>query len=110
MRIYSATMHAVLLLPIAVLLCKGQEIAPKNELGFTLGGIPSLSRSTSQQSLDLGPGTAFRVNYGRRFVSGDKVALYGEVNFLASPCATFHRISAQPQKTSPACTSRPGFG
>ena len=59
--------------------------SPKNELGFTLGGIPSLSRGASQQSLDLGAGTAFGVNYGRRFVSGSKVALYGEIHLLASP-------------------------
>lgn len=85
MRIYPITIHSVLLLPVAVILCNGQELAPKNELGFTLGGVPSLSRSTSQESLDPGAGTAFGVDYGRRFVSGNKVALYGEVNFLASP-------------------------
>ena len=27
---------------------------------------------------------AFQVNYGRRFFSNNKVALYGEINFLAS--------------------------
>jgi opacity protein-like surface antigen len=85
MRIYSIAIQASLLLPAAVVFCTGQELAPKNELGFTLGGIPSLSRSTSQQSLDLGAGTAFGVNYARRFVSGKKVTLYGEVNLLASP-------------------------
>jgi hypothetical protein len=85
MKIHPVAIHALLLLPFAVILCVGQEVAPKNELGFTLGGIPSLSRSTSQQSLDLGTGTAFGVNYGRRIVSGNKLALYGEVNLLASP-------------------------
>ena len=85
MRIYPAAIHVVLLLPMAIVLCNGQEQAPKNELGFTLGGIPSLSRSTSQESLDPGAGTAFGVNYGRRFVGGNKVALYGELNLLASP-------------------------
>ena len=85
MRIYPAAIRVVLLLPMAIVLCSGQEQAPKNELGFTLGGIPSLSRSTSQESLDPGAGTALGVNYGRRFVSGTKVALYGEVNLLANP-------------------------
>ena len=28
---------------------------------------------------------AFQVNYGRRFFTNNKVALYGEINFLASP-------------------------
>jgi hypothetical protein len=79
MKIYPTVIHAILLLPIAVVLCNGQELAPKNELGFTLGGIPSLSRSTAQESLDPGAGTAFGVNYGRRFVSRNKVALYGEL-------------------------------
>jgi hypothetical protein len=85
MEIQPIASHALLLLPLAVVLCGGQELAPKSELSFTLGGIPSLSRSTSQWSLDLGAGTAFGVNYGRRFLNGEKVALYGEVNFLASP-------------------------
>ena len=85
MKIYPTVIHAILLLPIAVVLCNGQELAPKNELGFTLGGISSLSRSTAQENLDPGAGIAFGVNYGRRFVGGNKVALYGEVNFLASP-------------------------
>jgi Outer membrane protein beta-barrel domain len=85
MKIHPIAVHALLLLPFAVVICGGQEVAPRNELGFTLGGIPSLSRSTSQQSLDLDPGTAFGVNYGRRIVSGNKVALYGEIDLLASP-------------------------
>ena len=85
MKIKSIAIHAVLLFPLAAVFCAGQEAVPKNELGFTLGGLPSLSRSTSQQSLDLGAGTAFGINYGRRFVSSRNVALYGEVEFLASP-------------------------
>jgi opacity protein-like surface antigen len=85
MKIHPIAIYGVLLLPFAVVSCSGQELAPKNELGFTLGGLPSLSRSTSQESLDLGSGTAFGVNYGRRIVNGNKVALYGEVDLLASP-------------------------
>jgi opacity protein-like surface antigen len=85
MKIHPIAIYGVLLLPFAVVSCSGQELAPKNELGFTLGGLPSLSRSTSQESLDLDSGTAFGVNYGRRIVNGNKVALYGEVDLLASP-------------------------
>src|SRR5260370_8044228 len=59
--------------------------APKNELAFGLGGIPSTPRNTTRDRLALGPGTALQVNYGRRFVSGEHLALYGEINFLASP-------------------------
>jgi hypothetical protein len=85
MQIRPIAIHAVLLLPFAAVLCVGQEVVPTNELGFTLGGIPSLSGSTSQQSLDLGAGIAFGVNSRRRIVSGNKIALYGEVDLLASP-------------------------
>jgi len=59
--------------------------APKNELAFGLGGIPSTPRNTIRDRLDLGPSTALQVNYGRRFGSGKHVAVYGEINFLASP-------------------------
>ena len=71
------------LLPAA--LCLAQEdVAHKNELAFGLGGIPALSRSGSP-SLDAGAGVAYQVNYGRRFLGGNKWSIYGEINFLASP-------------------------
>src|SRR5271155_4322487 len=77
------TKFALFLLPAAF--CLAQEgTAPRNELAFGLGGIPALSRSDSP-SLDAGSGVAFQVNYGRRFFSNNEVALYGEINFLASP-------------------------
>ena len=74
---------ALLFLPVAF--CLAQEnAAPKNELAFGLGGIPAVSRSDSPR-LDAGSGVAFQVNYGRRIVNGNTVALYGEINFIASP-------------------------
>ena len=77
------TKFALLLLPAAF--CLAQENgANKNELAFGLGGIPGLSRSDSP-SLDAGPGVTFQVNYGRRFLDSNNVALYGEINFVASP-------------------------
>jgi opacity protein-like surface antigen len=77
------TIFTLFLLPAA--LCLAQEdAAHKNELAFGLGGIPTLSRSDSP-SLDAGSGVAFQVNYGRRILGGGKWALYGEINFLASP-------------------------
>jgi hypothetical protein len=71
------------LLPAALCLAQ-EEAAPKNELAFGLGGIPVASRSNSP-SLDAGSGVAYQVNHGRRFLSNRKVALYGEINFVASP-------------------------
>jgi hypothetical protein len=77
------TKLALFMLPAAW--CLAQEnVAHKNELAFGLGGIPALSRSDSPR-LDSESGVAFEVNYGRRFLDSRKVALYGEINFLASP-------------------------
>jgi opacity protein-like surface antigen len=79
------TKFTLLLLPVMAAACLAQEdSAHKNELAFGLGGLPALSRSDAP-GLDAGSGVALQVNYGRRFLSGDKVALYGEINFLASP-------------------------
>lgn len=75
----------VILLSVIPVVCLAQEDgARKNELAFGLGGIPALSRSDAP-SLDAGSGVALQVNYGRRFLDGRKAALYGEINFLASP-------------------------
>ncbi len=79
------TKFVVLLLSSIPVVCLAQEdAARKNELAFGLGGIPSLSRSDAS-SLDAGSGIALQVNYGRRFLGGRNAALYGEINFLASP-------------------------
>jgi opacity protein-like surface antigen len=74
------------LLPAALCLAQEHNAAPKNELAFGLGELPSYSRS-SGPGLDVGSGVAFQVNYGRRFLNSRKVALYGEINFVASPTA-----------------------
>lgn len=68
---------AILLLPFV----SSVGFAQTNELAFSLGGIPALSRS----GLELGPGVALGINYGRRLVGGRKAALYGELEFAANP-------------------------
>jgi hypothetical protein len=74
---------ALLLLFAAV--CPAQESEDhKNDLAFGLGGIPALSQSDSP-SLGAGSGIAYQVNYGRRLLKGHLVALFGEINFVASP-------------------------
>ena len=78
------TTLTLLLLPVMAGVCLAQEAAHKNELAFGLGGIPSLSRSDSP-SLEAGSGVVFQVNYGRRVLDTNKVAVYGEINFIASP-------------------------
>ena len=65
--------------------CAAQESEDhKNELAFGLGGIPALSQSDAP-SLGAGSGIAYQVNYGRRLLKGHLVALFGEINFVASP-------------------------
>src|SRR5258707_11222538 len=73
------------LLAVAVLGYGQEEVAHnKNELAFGLNGLPSLSRSDAP-SLNAGSGVGLQVNYGRRFLDRNRFALYGEINFLASP-------------------------
>lgn len=75
----------LLLLPAMAVCCLAQEdSAPKNELAFGLGGLPALTRNDAP-SLKAGSGVAFQVNYGRRLLNGKKLAIYGEINLLASP-------------------------
>ncbi len=79
-----ARFSLLLLSSIPVVGLAQEDAARKNELAFGLGGIPALSRS-DVPSLDAGSGVALQVNYGRRFINGHKAAVYGEINFLASP-------------------------
>jgi len=72
---------------ISVVLISGvalaqEEIAPRHEVGLTLGHIAT---STRGGTLDLGSGTALQANYGFKLLEGRHAALYGEVHFLASP-------------------------
>jgi len=62
-----------------------QEVAPRHEIGFTLGGLFGSQRSGGATRLDLGSGVALQANYGYRLVGNEKAALYGEVHFLANP-------------------------
>src|SRR5262249_23291670 len=74
----------LLLFAIAAVGLAQEDAARKNELAFGLGGIPAVSRSDTP-ALDAGSGIALQVNYGRRLFNGRKAALFGEINFLASP-------------------------
>ena len=62
-----------------------QEIAPRHEVGLTLGGLFGDQRSGGATRLDLGSGVALQANYGYRIAGGDRAALYGELHFLANP-------------------------
>ena len=78
-------MNIVVITSLTTTLCFGQNVADhKNELAFGLGGIPSLTRSDSPL-IKAGSGVAFQVNYARRLMESHNVAVYGEINFTASP-------------------------
>ena len=62
-----------------------QEVAPRHEIGITLGGPFGSQRSGGATRLDLGSGVALQANYGYRLVGNETAALYGEVHFLANP-------------------------
>jgi hypothetical protein len=51
--------------------------------------------------------TGLQVNYGRRFLDGNKLALYGEINFLASPLRDVSSSVTSATQTSPVSMSRP---
>jgi hypothetical protein len=59
--------------------------SPKHEIGLTLGRLLSQDRASGATRFELGSGTALQANYGYRFLSTPKVALYGEVHMLANP-------------------------
>jgi len=60
-------------------------LAQNHEIALQLGGILPLSRAGDT---NLSAGTAFQANYGYRFLSARRVALFGEVHFLANPQRT----------------------
>jgi len=62
----------------------GPAFAEQHEIGLTLGGLFPQDRGTIPNTIHLGGGTALQANYGYRLISG-RVALYGEVHFLANP-------------------------
>ena len=72
--------NVLAILMLTALWLPAQEIAPRHEIGLTLGRQFGVSRG----GLDLQSGPALQANYGYRFTGGDKVALYGEVHFLAT--------------------------
>jgi len=61
---------------------------PRHELAFELGGFAPLSRSASQQSVDLSSGVALQANYAHLIVGGRSAALYADVHLLANPQRT----------------------
>src|SRR5262249_60746830 len=72
------------LLLLVLLFGCGPAFAEQHEIGLTLGGLFPQDRGTIPNTVRLGGGTALQANYGHRLIGG-RVALYGEVHFLANP-------------------------
>ena len=71
---------------LLMILCfSGPLFAQQHELGLTLGGLLSQTRGDAATRLTLGGGIALQANYGYRLLGGEKLAMYGEVHFLANP-------------------------
>ncbi len=88
MRILAASILFFTFGALAVALA--DEIPARHEIGLTLGGLLSTSRSANTTRLDLDSGAALQANYGFRFWSNHTAALYGEVHFLANPLRDVH--------------------
>jgi Outer membrane protein beta-barrel domain len=74
----------LIMLGLPALIAQSTE-PPKHEIGLTLGRLFSQDRVSGATRFELGSGTALQANYGYRFFSSSKVALYGEVHMLANP-------------------------
>jgi hypothetical protein len=78
-------------LPVITVLWWGQERgAPKNEIGVRAWRL-AVVIPTRRAELERRTGHGLQVNDGRRFLDGNKLALYGEINFLANP---LHQVSS----------------
>jgi hypothetical protein len=68
--------------------------AQKHEVGLLLGGLFGGSRSGGGTNLDLSAGTALQANYGYRLLGAEsRMALYGEVHFLANAQRTVDSLN-----------------
>lgn len=63
----------------------GTSFGQRQEVGLTMGTLLSQSRDLSGGRVESGRGMALQANYGFRLIGGDRVALYAETHFLASP-------------------------
>jgi len=73
-----------LVVGLSIGIAAAQEVAPRHEIGLTLGALFGAQRNGGSTRLDLGSGVALQANYGYRFLGGERAALYGEVHFLAN--------------------------
>jgi len=80
-----STLRLASLILLAALGHAEENEPAKHELGLLLGAISSPQRTLSNPAgtLATSPDLALEANYGYRLTNGKRVALYGEVHFLA---------------------------
>jgi hypothetical protein len=59
-------------------------VAQRHELGLTLGRLSGPTRASSAGEIQLSSGVGLQANYGYRLLQTRRVALFGEVHFLAN--------------------------
>jgi hypothetical protein len=67
-----------------LLLGSAAAVAQRHELGLTLGRLSGPTRSSAAGDLQLSSGVGLQANYGYRFLQTRRVALIGNVHFLAN--------------------------
>ena len=83
--------QTLFLTALAVLSCSayaGDESAPRQEIGLTLGDLHGLQRNRGLTRFELASGVALEANYGYRLLQTRDAAIYGEVHLLANPQRT----------------------
>jgi hypothetical protein len=75
------------LLLLATAIIAGPARGQNQELTFSLGGIPSQTRTFqgSVGAAQISADRSFGINYGHRFLDAKIAALYGEIEFVAIP-------------------------
>lgn len=74
-----------LIISVSSGIATAQELAPRHEIGLTLGGLFGSQHSGGLTRLGVGSGLALQANYGYRLAGNETAPLYGEVHFLANP-------------------------
>ena len=67
-----------------LLLGSSAAMAQTHELGLTLGRLSGPTRSSPAGDIQLSSGVGLQANYGFRFLQTRRIALFGEVHFLAN--------------------------
>jgi opacity protein-like surface antigen len=94
---------------IWLLLASHAAVAQRHELGLTLGRLSGPTRSSAAGDLRLSSGIGLQANYGYRFLQTRRVALSGEVHFLANGQRTVQSRNARATRDIATLFVTPGL-